>query len=200
MRRIALLCCLLPLLAACKASFILGNPPAEKPQCPSQKGQSPQEVSPGVLLMAQSVPSASWLPCLNALPVGFSYERLDATDQGAHIWLNSGGGGGSHAVRVALSRACDLRGAHETPSDRNGMRRYERITDAGSGYRAEWFYVFRGGCVTYQFDLHGATGAASVATLSATLSFVSRATIAQQLHDYSGGRLDLDPTSAAGTR
>ena len=97
-------------------------------------------------------------------------------------------------------RACDLRGAHETPSDRNGMRRYERITDAGSGYRAEWFYVFRGGCVTYQFDLHGATGgAASAASLSMAISFVSRATIARLLHDYSGGRLDLDPTSAGGT-
>ena len=199
MRRIALLCCLLPLLAACKASFILGNPPAEKPQCPSQKGQSPQEVSPGVLLMAQSVRSASWLPCINTLPVGYSYERLDATDRGAHFWLNSGGGGGSHAVGVALSRACDLRGAHDTPSDRNGMRRYERIDDVGSGYRGKWFYVFRGGCVSYQFDLHGATGTASAATLSTTLSFVSRATIAQQLHDYSGGRLDLDPTSAGGT-
>jgi len=198
MRRIAVLCCL-PLLAACSASVILGKPPAEKPQCPSQTGHSAQEVSPGVLLMAQSVRSASWLPCINALPVGFSYDRLDATDRGAHFWLNAGPEG-THAVRVALSRACDLRGDHEIPSDRNGMRRYERIDDVGSGYRGKWFHVFRGGCVIYQFDLHGATGAAAAATLSAPLSFVSRATIAQQLHDYSGGRLDLDPTSSGGNQ
>ncbi len=198
MRRIALLCCM-PLLAACSASLILGEPPSEKPRCPSQTGQSAQEVSPGVLLMAQSVRSASWLPCINTLPVGFSYERLDATDRGAHFWLNAGAEG-THAVRVALSRSCDLQGAHETTSERNGMRRYERIDDVGSGYRGEWFYAFRGGCVTYQFDLRGATGATSAATLSAALSFVSRATIAQQLHDYSGGRLDLDPTSPGGTQ
>jgi hypothetical protein len=156
-------------------------------------------MSPGVLLMAQSVRSASWIPCINTLPVGYSYERLDATNRGTHIWLNSGGQG-SHAVGLALSRACDLRGAHETPSDRKAMRRYERITDAGSGYRGKWFYVFRGGCVTYQFDLHGAAGAASAASLSAAIGFVSRATIARLLHDYSDGRLDLDPTSAGGTR
>jgi hypothetical protein len=198
MRRIALLCCM-PLLAACSASLILGEPPSEKPRCPSQTGQSAQEVSPGVVLMAQSVRSASWLPCINTLPVGFSYERLDATNRGAHFWLNAGAEG-THAVRVALSRACDLRGADETTSERNGMRRYERIDDVGSGYRGEWFYVFRGGCVTYRFDLHGATGATSAATLSVALSFVSRATIAQQLHDYSGGRLDLDPTSPGGAQ
>ncbi len=121
MRRIALLCCM-PLLAACSASLILGEPPSEKPRCPSQTGQSAQEVSPGVLLMAQSVRSASWLPCINTLPVGFSYERLDATDRGAHFWLNAGAEG-THAVRVALSRSCDLQGAHETTSERNGHHR-----------------------------------------------------------------------------
>ena len=198
MRRIVALCCLLPLLAACKGSPILGEPPAEKPQCPSQTGQSAHEVSPGVLLMAQSVRSASWIPCINTLPVGYSYERLDATDRGAHIWLNSGGQG-NHAVGVALSRSCDLRGAQETLSDRDGVRRYERITDAGSSYHGKWFDVFQGGCVTYQFDLHGATGAVSAASLAAAIGFVSRARITQLLHDYSGGRLDLDPTPKGGT-
>ena len=142
MRRIAALCCLLPLLAGgCAGSISLGEPPARQPTCPAQNAQSSDELNPGVVLIAQSVPSASWLPCINPLPVGFRYERLEATNHGTHLWLKSGGEG-SDEVEVSLSQACDLRGTQETRSAPTGMRRYQRVDDLGSVYRGKWFYVF----------------------------------------------------------
>jgi hypothetical protein len=149
--------------------------------------------------MAQSVPTASWLPCVRALPVGFSFKQLQATDRGSHFSLNSGGEG-TRALRVELASTCDLRDANETPSAQDGVRRYERIDDASFDYRGEWHFIFTGGCITYVFTLHGTTGAASADALSSSLGFVSRGTIARLLHDYSGGRLELDPTSGGGTR
>jgi hypothetical protein len=79
------------------------------------------------------------------------------------------------------------------------MRRYQRVDDLGSVYRGKWFYVFPGGCVIYQFDLHGASAAKSAAAVAATLGFVSRETIARLVDDYSDGRLHLDPTSPTTT-
>jgi LCP family protein required for cell wall assembly len=136
MRRIAALCCLLPLLAGCAGSISLGEPPARQPTCPAENAQSSDELNPGVVLIAQSVPSASWLPCINPLPVGFRYERLEATNHGTHLWLKSGGEGNDE-VEVLLSQACDLRGTQETRTAPTGMRRYQRVDDLGSVYRGK---------------------------------------------------------------
>ena len=130
--------------------------------------------------------------------MGFRYERLEATNHGTHLWLKSGGEG-SDEVEVSLSQVCDLRGTQETRSAPTGMRRYQRVDDLGSVYRGKWFYVFPGGCVIYQFDLHGASAAKSAAAVAAALGFVSRETIARLVDDYSDGRLRLDPTSPTTT-
>ena len=56
----------------------------------------------GVILMAQSVPTASWVPCLRtALPLGWSFHHLDARDGTASFWLNSDRDG-QQAIEVRL--------------------------------------------------------------------------------------------------
>ena len=72
------------------------------------------------------------------------------------------------------------------------MRRYERVTRISHGYGGERHYTFTGGCVTYRFDLRGNTRAEPVATISESLGFLSRASLARQVHDSSDGRLELD--------
>jgi hypothetical protein len=78
------------------------------------------------------------------------------------------------------------------PSERPEMRRYERVTRVSSGYGGERHYTFAGGCVTYKFDLRGGTRAEPVAAISESLGFMSRASLARQVHDSSDGRLELD--------
>jgi hypothetical protein len=46
--------------------------------------------------------------------------------------------------------------------------------------------------VTYKFHLNGDTHAVPVATISESLGFLSRASVARQVHDSSDGRLELD--------
>ena len=44
----------------------------------------------GVILMAQSVPTATWVPCIsNALPLGWQFHHLDARNGVARFWLDS---------------------------------------------------------------------------------------------------------------
>ncbi len=99
---------------------------------------------------------------------------------------------GAHALTVYLRPSCDLTGATEVPSERPEMRRYERVTRISNGYGGERHYTFTGGCVTYRFDLQGDTRAEPVAAISESLGFLSRASLARQVHDSSDGRLELD--------
>ncbi len=64
MRRLALLACAAPLLAGC-VNVQLGGADAV-PSCDAG-GRASEPYSAGVVLMAQSVPSASLLPCIGAL-------------------------------------------------------------------------------------------------------------------------------------
>jgi hypothetical protein len=199
MRRTIALTCLLPLLAGC-VSVELGGADAV-PRCDAGVGVdrasdpfgSSHAFSSPVVLMAQSVPTASMVPCVDALPPGWNFVRLDATEHGARFWLSSDRNG-ERAVQVAIDRVCDVRGAAESISDQPGTTRFERVDPVQSGYRGARYYRFDGGCVTYSFDLRGTADAQPVDAVSHALGFVTRDVLRRMVHDYSDGRFELDPT------
>lgn len=156
----------------------------------------------GVVLMAQSVPTATWVPCVESVPVGWSFAGLDARSGGSRFWLDSDRDG-RHAIEVRLTADCDTRGATEIPSERDGMRRYERVTEVTPQYLGRRHYVFPGGCLTVVFTLSGDNRGEPLALATQSLGVVSREELAAQVHEASGGRLHLDPPpdddTAAGT-
>ena len=149
-------------------------------------------VGGGIVLMAQAVPAAQWVPCVREVPVGWSFDGLSARDGEASMQFGSDREG-PHALTVLLRPSCDLAGALEVPSERPEMRRYERITRVSTGFGGERHYTFPGGCVTYRFDLRGNTRAEGVATVSEALSFLSRESVARQVREASDNQLELDP-------
>ena len=151
----------------------------------------PAEVPRGLVLMAQSVPSAQWLPCLRDVPVGWTFVAFDARDGQTSLRLGSDREGMT-ALTVLVRPSCDVTGAAEVPSEWPELRRYERVTRVSSGYGGERHYAFTGGCVTYRFDLRGDTRAEAVAVVSDAFGFVSRESVARQVRDGSDGRLELD--------
>ena len=196
MRRLAALACLLPLTAACSGSLEIGPEPTG-PQCSFQAGGRPAD--PTVVLMAQSVPSSSLLPCIRTVPAGWRFEHIEVTDRGTHFWLNSARDG-THALAVVMSRNCDVADAKETSSEQAGTRRYERGGRVGAGYRGQRYYVYPGGCITYDFNLRGTTGAEPMVAVSQALGFITRDAIARMVHDNTDGRFTLDPPSARAGR
>ena len=152
----------------------------------------------GVLLIAQSVPTSSWVPCLRtAVPLGWSFAELDARNGTARFELDSDRDGVG-AIEVLLASSCDTGGATEIPSDRDGMRRLERVTEVGSRYVGERYYVFDGGCLTFAFRLGGDSPGEALALASQVVGAVPRDDLRAQVRAESSGRLSLDPSVEGG--
>jgi hypothetical protein len=146
----------------------------------------------GVVLMAQSVPTAAWVPCVENVPVGWTFAGLDARSGSARFWLDSDRDG-MRAIEVQLTGGCDTRGATEIPSELDDLRRFERVTQVSPQYLGRRYYVFDGGCLTVVFTLSGDNRGEPLALATQSLGVVSREDLATQVHDASGGRLYLDP-------
>jgi hypothetical protein len=151
----------------------------------------------GVVLMAQSVPSSSWVPCLDTVPLGWHMSDVEVRDGSGRFWLDSDRDG-VRAIEVALSASCDTTRATEIPSDRTGVRRLELVTQVDPGYTGSRFYVFDGGCLTVSFRLAGQDRAEPLAVATEGIDLVPRTAVELQVNEETGGRLELDPVTAEG--
>jgi hypothetical protein len=136
-------------------------------------------------LIAQSVPSATQLPCIKDLPVGWILSGTDIRDGQTRLWLDSTIAG-VHAVEVDLQASCEVGDAVEVPPapDEVGMRPYVRsdLPPAFSGVR---FLRFGGGCVAYRYHFTGSAPPTLALEAEEALSFVPRsAIVAQVRQDY----------------
>jgi hypothetical protein len=148
-----------------------------------------------LLAEAQSVPSASKVTCIRALPAGWALGRVQAMHGTSVITLDSVlAGRGS--LRLTLAARCDAGRAVPVRSPGPGIARF-RAPDPSAGFAATWLDVFRGGCVT--IALRPATQRAAVdrglpGQIPVIVGYISRATLQDELALRSGGRLRLDPS------
>jgi tRNA A-37 threonylcarbamoyl transferase component Bud32 len=144
-------------------------------------------------LMAQSVPSASLLPCVRALPVGWTVAEVTVND-GRSVLTVDHDRAGDRALVVRLAAACDPAGAVEGPSPVAGVRHFQRTeSGAGGGFAATWYDQFPGGCVTSRLLLTTDPNGEFAAQAPAVLGFTTREALRRALDERSGGRLQLDP-------
>ena len=142
-----------------------------------------------LLLMAQSVPTASLVPCIEILPLGWTLGDVVVGDGSSRFTMTSDRGG----VLVAeLTASCDLAGAVELTSEQPGARRYLTIERSAAGVVMTRTYTFPGGCVTQRLVAPEASRQQLAGESSFALSFTTRDALAATLRRDSGGRLDLD--------
>ena len=140
-----------------------------------------------MILAAQAVPSAAFLPCIAALPSGWTAADPEIASGQASFVLNSGSlavGGGVQfvpgglkelqTVTITLTATCNLVGARQIPSGQPGMRRFERPPSLVPGYSDVRYDVFPGGCVTYRFVLAPGASAVLAATIGSAVAFIHR--------------------------
>jgi tRNA A-37 threonylcarbamoyl transferase component Bud32/membrane-associated phospholipid phosphatase len=146
-----------------------------------------------LLLMAQSVPTASLVPCVEILPAGWTLGDVFVGNERSRFTLTSDRGG----VLVAeLTASCDLAGSAELTSERPGARRYLRIERNAAGVAMTRTYTFPGGCVTQRLAAPEASRQQLAGESSSALGFTTRDALAAALRRDSDGRLDLNaPTS-----
>lgn len=139
------------------------------------------------VLLAQSVPSATQLPCVSEFPSGWTFGGSNISDGLARFWLDSDRAG-IHAVEISLRPSCDTTDAIEQrpAPDEAATRVFVRPDSLSPSFAGERFLIFDGGCIDYTFRF--ASDASSTLALEAVeaLSVLPRATIVAEVHEGTG--------------
>jgi hypothetical protein len=143
-------------------------------------------------LQAQAVPSASQVPCVRQLPVGWSLANVAVNDGRSVISLHHDRTGGQ-AMEARLTAGCEVEGVAPDPSAPPGIRRYQLVTRQGPVFQAVRFDVFPGGCVVTRIRALPSSQAEVTGAAPDILGYRARAELGQALDRRSGGRLHLDP-------
>ncbi len=138
-----------------------------------------------MILSAQAVPSAAMLPCIAALPAGWSIGGADIASGKSSFWLDSDRAG-PRAVTITLAAACDTTGARQIPSDQPGTRRFERPLSLVPQFSDVRFYTFPGGCITYQFRFSPGASAVLAGTANTAVAFVPRSRLVSYVQQTEG--------------
>lgn len=154
-------------------------------------GCAPEEVMPppwcdregSGVIVAQSVPTASWIPCLTELPKGWSVSSVAIDQRGTEILLDSDRAG-DNAARLRLTMSCDVAGAVRSPSEHPGTERFDEIERLTPSFLAERHYVFPGGCVSWRFGFVAGASATESVAIGETLELVSRQDLNDALRDF----------------
>jgi tRNA A-37 threonylcarbamoyl transferase component Bud32 len=186
-RRVSLAAAMLALFAVPAVFGVVllpapSNPAAHAPDCGT--GHT-------MILAAQAVPSAAFLPCIAALPPGWTAAGAEIASGQASFVLDSGsvavpGGvqfvlgpsGQLQTVTITLTATCDIAGARQIPSSQPGMRRSERPPSLVPGYSDVRYDVFPGGCVTYRFVLAPGASPVLATTVGSAVAFIPRSELA----------------------
>ena len=157
-----------------------GNPSLHVPDCGTGHA---------MVLMAQAVPSAAFLPCIAALPSGWTAANAEidsgratfvlndaaAQQPGGPLVLQIGSGQtGPTTLTITLTATCDTSGTRQIRSGHPGTRLFERPVSLVPQYSDVRYYTFPGGCATDQFRFERGASPALAAGVGSALAFVPR--------------------------
>ena len=141
-----------------------------------------------VILVAQSVPRSTMIPCLASLPSGWRFGGAQVHTNRARFWLDSDRGG-AHAVEVALTPSCSVSPRDRVPSDEPGTQRFEEPSQLRPRLVDRRVYAFRGGCVTYDFNFSPGASSSLIFAVDAAVSFEPRTMLASYVRRSQGSEL-----------
>lgn len=134
------------------------------------------------LIVAQSVPSATQVPCLDSVPEGWTVASVSVNQDRTIISFDSDRAG-LGAARLRLDPSCDVDAAVSATSDQDSAERFDHVQQLAPGFRANRFYRFDGGCVTWLFDFDDDASATEAVALGNALRLIPRQVLNEQLRD-----------------
>lgn len=140
-------------------------------------------------LVAQSVPGAAYVPCIDHLGEGWTAGSFDAGRGRTRFVLVPHRAGG-RPVQVSFRAACDVSEATPTTPRADGVRTSIRLAGISPRYAGTLSDVFPGGCVTYAFDFARGPHIALMEELQAGVGLFSRRQLRLELRDQLGVELD----------
>jgi hypothetical protein len=154
-----------------------------------------QEDLPARVLVAQSVPSATLIPCIEVFPAGWGFGGMTVADRETVFTLDNDRGG-SDAVRVTMAPSCDVGDARpqQVQGDEIGTSKFVRPTEVdGRVVPGSVYYRFPGACVTVDYALLSGAPSTLFAEAGTALSFIPRDEVATEVEE----RVDV-PLCGAG--
>jgi serine/threonine protein kinase len=130
-------------------------------------------------LMAQSVPSAAFIPCTTPASQGWEFHGMDVRSGRTKIFFDAVPEFASperHELVVVMKSTCPARG-EEVASGDPRIRRLEDSDPAPASFTGVRRFIFEGGCIEYRFDLEGDDWPNFVSASSLALDFRSRASL-----------------------
>jgi serine/threonine protein kinase len=154
---------------------------------PINLGSTPPVCGTGhaMILSAQAVPSAALLPCIAALPSGWTADGADVGNGRAVFWLDSDQAG-RRALTITLAAACSTTGAQRIPSDQPGTARYEDPLTLQPRFSLSRMYTFPGGCITYQFGFAPGAAPSLAVPVDTAIAFEPRSTLVSYVRQAEG--------------
>lgn len=125
------------------------------------------------LVVAQSVPGAELVPCLDPPPTGWQVTRVHVDQSGTRVHLDSDRAGEGAAV-LRFAADCDRGEAVPVPTDIQDTERFEFIETVDPAFRAQRYYTFPGGCISWEFDFDRTASAALSIELGGSLRIIAR--------------------------
>jgi hypothetical protein len=136
-------------------------------------------------LVAQSVPRASYVPCLRVLSPGWKAAGFHATNGHTTFSLLSDRAAG-RPVDIELASACDVAGATPTTPRAPGVRTYTRLRSISPRYSGTLLDAFTGGCVSYRFDFQRGPHIALIEEFESAVDLFPRQELSLELHKRIG--------------
>lgn len=144
---------------------------------------------PRLAIVAQSVPGASYVPCINQLGEGWTAGAFDV-GRGRTTFTLLPHRAASRAVEVTYRSQCRVEGAVATTPRADGVRTSINLVSVSPRYAGTISDVFTGGCVTYRFDFARGPHIALMEELATTVGLFSRRQLRLELHQQL--HVDLD--------
>lgn len=139
-------------------------------------------------LIAQSVPTSSYVPCITRLRAGWHTDEL-VIRSGATTFDLVSDRAEHHPVRIALRSGCDVVGGAPVPPRTLGGRSYLALDAISPRVTGTLYDVFPGGCVTYRFDFERGPHIALMADLQSSVGLLSRVELDRSLRRQLGVEL-----------
>jgi hypothetical protein len=133
-----------------------------------------------LVLVSQSVPDASLVPCLESLPLGWDFRAVDVTSESSRFFIDYDRTGLGE-MTATYQPGCDVTGATRGVSDKASSRMYQRVNTLAPRYLGTRIYVFDGGCLQFDYDFRGEGRTALADEITDAFGFVQRSTIEDEL-------------------
>ena len=146
---------------------------------------------PARILVAQSIPEASLLPCIEVFPAGWNFGGMTVA-RGETVFTLDNDRGGTDALRVTMTPDCEVGDARpqRPQGDEIGTTKYVRPVEIdGQVLPGTLYYRYPGACVIVEYRLLPGAPSSLFAEGGTALSFVPRPEVAAQVQDRVGVEL-----------